>query len=312
MQCLYPASEAEWRKLRRPRINSTESAALFGYSPYQTAYELGVEKRLGVDRDIGNERTKWGNRLQGVIADAFEEEQGVRVERADHRYFMMDIARIGASVDYLIKDTFGDSREVARRFRELGPGVLEIKNVDKWVYTSEWLEGPPLHIEMQLQHQLAVTELKWGCIFALIGGNEPYLIIRDAAPQVAKNIVERVTQFWANFEAGILPDPMMPTDAKAMCELFGTATAGKVYDATGDRTLEDLAASYHSLREVAKKADEESETMKALILQCIGDNEKVANLKGFNLSAGAVGAAHIEYDRKPYRAFRLTQAKKRK
>jgi predicted phage-related endonuclease len=311
VQCLYPASEAEWRQLRRPRINSTESAALFGFSPYQTAYELGVEKRLGVDRGVENERTKWGQRLQGVIADAFEEEYGVRVERADHRYFAMDTARVGASVDYIIKDTLADTA-VAQNFDRLGPGVLEIKNVDKWVYAGEWQDGPPVHIEMQLQHQLAVTELKWGCIFALIGGNEPVLVVREFDPKVAERIVGRINSFWQAFEAGELPDPMMPADAKAMCELFGTATSGKVYDAAGDEALGKLAAAYHKLRKTATEADAESDATKARILEHIGDNERVANLKGFNLSATMVPGAHIEYDRKPYRSFRLTEAKRRK
>ena len=37
---LDPADEAEWLAMRRQDVTSTETAALFGLSPYTTAFEV--------------------------------------------------------------------------------------------------------------------------------------------------------------------------------------------------------------------------------------------------------------------------------
>ena len=44
MPLFHPANDTEWHRLRHRDVTSTEASALFGLSPYSTAYELAVQK----------------------------------------------------------------------------------------------------------------------------------------------------------------------------------------------------------------------------------------------------------------------------
>lgn len=312
MQVLYPKSEAEWHQLRRKHVGSTESPALFGYSPYLTAYELAVAKRENIALFRPNARTRWGQRLQGVIADAFEEEYGARVKRADHTYYAMDEARVGCTIDHIITETYSDVGELGRRLNELGPGILEIKNVDKWEFKEKWPDGEaPAHIELQVQHQMATTGMKWGCIFAFVGGNEVNLLYRDFEPKVGERIMTETTAFWTNLAAGKMPPPVMPEDAEIMRKLYRYATPEKVFDAKGDTDLEVLVQAYAGHRFGAKKLEEQAQVAHAHILEHIGDAERVVNCGNYSIWAGRVAEADIAYHREGYRGFKVTEKKRR-
>ena len=67
MKLIKAASREEWLDIRKKFVSSTETAALFGMSPYLTAYELGAVKRdptLADDGSLG-ERPRWGQRPPG-------------------------------------------------------------------------------------------------------------------------------------------------------------------------------------------------------------------------------------------------------
>lgn len=312
MQMTYPNSEAEWHALRRKNIGSTESPALFGYSPYMTAYELAVAKRENIALFRPDARTRWGQRLQGVIADAFEEEYGARVKRADHTYYSMDNVRAGCTIDHIITQAHDDTSELGRRLSELGNGILEIKNVDKWEFKEKWPDGEaPAHIEIQLQHQMAVTGMTWGCIFAFVGGNEVNLLYRDFEPKVGERIANASTAFWTNLEVGKMPPPVMPEDAEIMCKLYRYSTPAKVFDAKGDESLKALVEDYRESKQTAKDAEEFAHQRHAEILQHIGDAERVVNCGPYSIWAGQVAEADIAYHREGYRGFKVTEKKRK-
>ena len=66
-------TEAAWLKARQQDVTSTESAALFGMSPYTTHFELWHRKHSNTAPEFkSNERMKWGNRLEAAIARDFD------------------------------------------------------------------------------------------------------------------------------------------------------------------------------------------------------------------------------------------------
>ena len=203
---LYPKTREEWLKLRMDYVSSTESSALFGMNPYKTAFELAVIKKSpDVPEEYEqNERMTWGLRLQRAIAQGIAEDYGVKV-RAMSGYAALPEQRLGASFDFEViglKDDYtGESQMLRGLYQQHGTGVLEIKNVDQWVFKDEWhevddqLEAPP-HIEMQVQHQLHCIEREWAALGVLVGGNRQILIARMRDRDVGLAIKAKTAKFW--------------------------------------------------------------------------------------------------------------------
>lgn len=298
-ETIQAPDQKTWLEVRAKDITSTEISALFGISPWCTEFELWHRKRDGVVVEIEeNDRMKWGTRLQDSIAAGIAEDQKWTVRRMDE-YMRDPELRIGASFDYSIDGQM--------------PGLLEIKNVDSLIYKQGWivdgdtLEAPP-HIEIQVQHQLAVSGRAFAYIGALIGGNRVALIRREPDQEIIKAIKIKAAAFWKSIEAGIPPSPNFERDAEFIAKLYRYADPGKVYDAKNDNEISTLAKRYKELGDALNSCTTELDAIKAQLLTKIGSAEKVFG-ENFTITAGLVGPARVEYDRDGYRAFKINWKK---
>ena len=294
------SSKEEWLTTRMKDVTSSEVAALFGCNPYLTEFEMFHRKREGVVVQIvENERMRWGTRLQDAIALGIAEDNGWKVRRADE-YMRLPVFRMGSSFDFFIDDD----------------GILEVKNVDSLVYRDGWeidgnnIEAPP-HIELQVQHQLAVSGRKYAYIGALVGGNRVELLKRTPDEVVIGAIKAKVLQFWEDIADDKEPKPDWERDAKFISKLYSHAEPGKLLDIKGDVEFARLAEQYKAASAQIKSAEDVRDAFKAQILTRIGDAEKVTGEK-FTISAGIVGPAHVEYDREGYRSFKLSWKREKK
>ena len=279
-----------WLKNRAMDITSTEVSALFGISPYVTEYELWHRKKAGDIVEIeDNERMAWGRRLQDAIAAGIAEDRGVPYRRVDE-YMRLPDLRIGSSFDFLLEES----------------KILEIKNVDWLQYKEKWTDDEgPLHIEIQIQHQMLVMGADVAIIGVLVGGNEKHEIERHANPKIHEGIKKKVASFWKSIDENKPPEPNLKTDYSFINTLYGYAEPNKVVDAAGNEQLLRLAKTYKAAAALEKSAKEDKDVCKAQILQMIGDAEKVIG-DGYKISAGIVGETHISYVRKSYRDFRIS------
>jgi predicted phage-related endonuclease len=291
-------------------ITSTEIGALFNLSPYITAFELWNRKKEGIIVEIEeNERMTWGIRLQDKIAEGIAEDQKWQVRRMDE-YISIPELRIGASFDFSIESTQGETNEI-----EPWPkGLLEIKNVDSLQYKKGWIvDGDnieaPMHIELQCQHQLLVSKRAFLYIGVLIGGNKVVLVKRLPDPEIHKAILDKVSEFWKSIEANQPPSPDFARDAKFISKLYGYSEVGKVYSAEGDNEITTLAKRYKELGDAIKDCDKERDAIKSQLLMKIGDAEKVIGDQ-FSISAGIVGPTEVSYHREAYRLFKINWRKK--
>jgi putative phage-type endonuclease len=297
VEILKPQTEAEWLELRAGDVTSTESPALFGCSPYTTQFELVHRKR---ERQVvtlePNERVRWGSRLQDAIAIGIAEDNGWEVRRMSEYMRIPDI-RMGSSFDFAVGEE----------------GLLEVKNVDALAFRDGWLvegdsvEAPP-HIELQVQHQLAVSGRKWAAIGALVGGNRVVMIRREPDSSIVTSIRERVAKFWDDIAKGIEPSPNWTEDAGFIARLYSQAASGKVLDVRSDSDIAFLAAEYARLGEEEKTAKSQRDAVKAQLLMKIGDAEKAVG-DGFSISAGTVSGGPVSFERASYRNFRVTWKK---
>lgn len=292
-QTIIPKDKEEWLALRTKDITSTEVACLFNLSPYSTAYELWHRKK---DQSIvqinESERMKWGSRLESAIANGIAQDNNWVVEPMKC-YMRDDELRIGSSFDFAIGTD----------------GILEIKNVDSLAFRDGWtvddtgnIEAPP-HIELQVQHQLAVSGRSYAYIGALVGGNYVALIKREPDEKIIKSIKSKVKEFWESIDRNIQPTPNFERDAAFIKSLYQYAEPDKTIDAGTE--IENLAVTYRDLSRQIKDMDAKLEATKAEMLTLIGNAERV-NGSNFTISAGIVGETPIAYTRKAYRTFKVT------
>lgn len=333
MTIYHPTDRQGWLKLRHRHISSTESCALFGFSPYATAFEIGVEKRQPEPSEFeDNERMTWGRRLQDAISFGVAEDYGVLV-RPIIAYVTAEETKMGASFDYEITGTSDigmedtdleqnvavlNGKNVLRSmFLQHGPGILEIKNVDSLVWKNEWKETEgvgreaPEHIEIQLQHQLECLGYNWGVIGVLVGGNRTEMVIRERDREVGQAIRNKVDEFWSNLDKGILPPIELPADAAIIRKLYNYSEPGKIIDLQDNSVLHVACNYYNNLGKEIKTLEGERDSAMANIIQIIGDAERCL-AKGFTISATNVAETPISYTRKAYRMVRVTPKKEKK
>lgn len=304
IETVVPQSEKEWLELRTKNINSSEVAALFGFSPYSTAFELWHEKKEAkvIVREA-EEWTKWGQRLQDAIAAGIAEEQGWKIRKMTE-YMWDPVSRLGSSFDFSIEQ------------EPSALGLLEVKNVFGMIFKEQWLEAEdgsveaPPHIEIQVQHELLVSQRGFCYIGALIGGNKLELILRKADPEIQAAIIKKAAEFWKSIDDNIAPKPNFARDAEFIKKLYSHAEPGKII--TADEEVTRLTWAYKEGLEEEKSGKAKKDAAVAEILTRIGEAEKVVG-QGFTISAGLVGPAEIEaYTRKGYRLCKPNFSKVKK
>lgn len=282
---------------RRFFVGASEVAALFGLHPQITKFELWHIKAGNVPAaDLSdNDRVFWGNTLEPAVAVGVAELKGWRARKVRRYIKHPSVEGMGASLDY---EVIGDSR---------GAGVLEIKTVD-WLEFRHWPEGePPVHYQLQLQHQLAVTGRAWGAVGVLIGGNRLEVFEFDRHPGAIARIEAAVREFWQSIAINQPPKPDFQADLATITQLYADAS-GEPADMHEDNYLASLCADYAAAADQERQASKAKDAAKAEILTKIGSAPRVL-AAGFTISAGEVPGGRIEYDRKPYRAFRITPRK---
>lgn len=321
----YPKTRTDWLALRAMFVSSTESAALFGMSPYMTAFELWHQKHDNDTSSIDlNERMEWGLVMERTIAKMVALKYGVKVRNLN-AYVVHDEARMGASFDYEIigielpEGVDGQAPQpivdtvLQDLYNQHGAGILEIKNVDWSVFKEHWETGEtpsaPEHIEVQVQHQLECIDRQWTAIAALVGGNRLVMIPRLRDKEVGGALVNKINAFWLTVAGNMAPPPTLPEDAEFISKLYGYAEVGKLLDLRGNQAITALCEDYKAASEAASKAEENKKSAKAELLMAIGDAEK-ALVDGFKISASMVADAEIPaYTRKGYRNVRITKEK---
>ncbi len=307
--------ENTWLTARAMDITSTESPSLFGFGR-ETAFELACRKDGKTEsRFKPNERTEIGKEIEHAIAARASRMFGVTIKHKNE-YMRMHASRMGSSFDYEIvgvNNAVVDDNRLRLAFGSRGPGLLEVKNVDRWVFNNEWQTGEnceaPAHIEIQLQHQLEVCEYQWGVIVAFVGGNHIEIIIRLRDQAVGASIRHRVEQFWHKLGRGEYPPVTLPEDLEIIRLLNGYAEPGKVFDARQDDAVNDWLQAYIEASADEKRAKDRKDTAQAQLYQLIGDAERVVGADAV-ITCGMIAPCEIKaYTRKGYRNFRVTQKK---
>lgn len=268
---MTPEERNEWLEARKPNINSTDSSALFGLSPYKTLFSLWHEKKGNIEESFTpNERVILGQHLEDGIGEAFAEITGWPNEPFKD-YLKCSILRYGSSFDRLM--TSGPHKG----------SLLEIKLVDYLIFKDEWQwiaegigEAPP-HIEVQVQHQLMVSG-KDHCIILACVANELKWIYRKRDEEMINAIESEIADFWKSIEENREPSPNYAQDTSSLCRLYGkSADEEKTLTLEGEESenVDALLEQDKTWKSEIDKLTAMRQSLKAKIWETAGENGRI-------------------------------------
>jgi putative phage-type endonuclease len=253
---------ADWLEVRRQGIGSSDAAAAVGLSPYKSQLELWLEK-TGRDANLKKPDPKdtkepvyWGTLLEPIVAAGYTQQTGHRVRKINAVLQHPNYPFILANLD----------REVIGAHEAQ---ILECKTAGEFG-ARLWRDGVPDYVQIQVQHQLAVTGKKMADVAVLLCGQklEVHSIRRDE--ELIANLIRLEAAFW-NYVTGDTPPPADGSESaeRALRCLYPGTSA--TVDFQDDRRLSSIFADLVSLKASIKAQEEQAELLKQTLLQAMGD-----------------------------------------
>ena len=197
---------------RKKGIGGSDVAAILGFSPYKSPYQLWLDKTGRSERkESQNESAHFGNLLEDVVAKEFSRRAGVKVQRVtqqlfleEHPWALGNIDRAVINPDIAGNVRFKDGALTTDR-------LLECKTASEYMsklFGEEGSDQVPDYYLTQCLWYLLITGCKVIDLAVLIGGNKfrMYRIERD--DDLIESIFKQVKAFWFNHViADVPPDP---------------------------------------------------------------------------------------------------------
>ena len=210
-------TESEWLAGRKPNINSTDLAALFGLSQYRSRLELWMIKAGLVQDDfLDTPFTDWGRYLQAPVGIKICQDMDWQGEDMTGLYMLDPELKIGSSMDVLATCL------------KMGKGLLEIKVAEKLPPEMGWTENrAPIEYEFQIQGQLHSAHkenqgIEWGAIGYLAQRQKSGVLMRKYDAELGKLIDEEVYKFNLSIQENKPPAPDYTVDGPLLEKLRGS------------------------------------------------------------------------------------------
>ncbi|EMD9441682.1 YqaJ viral recombinase family protein [Burkholderia cepacia] len=258
-------SREDWLLVRKNGIGGSDAAAAVGLSPYRSPLELWLIK-TGLDANLpkpdANDTTEpvyWGTLLEPIVAASYTKQTGNRVRRVNAVLQHPTIPFMLANID---REVVGN-RDVQ---------LLECKTAGA-TGARLWRDGVPEYVQLQVQHQLAVTGRRAADVAVLLCGQklEVHRVIRDDA--LIARLIELEAAFWRYVEAETPPpaDGSESADRALRCLYPG---AGGTVDFTGDRSLSSTFADLVAVRAEIESRQTVESKLKQTIQQAMGEADR--------------------------------------
>ena len=250
----------QWLTVRQGGIGSSDAAAAVGLCPYKSQLELWMEKTgrtPAEDAPPGMDDPRyWGTLLEPYVAVAYS-------QQTDRKVRKVNAVLQHPSFPYMLANL---DREVVGC-----PDVqiLECKTAGEWG-SKLWRDGVPEYIQLQVQHQLAVTNQQAADVAVLLCGQrlEIHRIERDE--EVIARLMVLEARFWQYVTTDIEPPADGSESAgKALRQLY--PGGGNTLDFCENRELSDSFAELVALKDELEVRGKHAEQLKQTLQQAMGD-----------------------------------------
>jgi putative phage-type endonuclease len=259
----------QWLEVRKGGIGSSDAASAIGLNPYKSQLELWLEKTgragsSGEHQGMDDPRF-WGTLLEPYVAVAYQQKTNRKVRKLNAVLQHPTLPFMLANID---REVIG-SPDVQ---------ILECKTAGEFG-SRLWKEGVPEYIQLQVQHQLAVTGKAAADVAVLLCGQklEVHRIERD--DEIIARLMVLESHFWGFVESDTPPSADgSESAARALRHLYrGNDTT---LDFTGDVELSNTLDALAELDGELAAKEREAERLKQVIQQAMGDASKAAFANG--------------------------------
>lgn len=260
-------------------LGASEAGAVLGLDKYSSPMKVWRKHRGLPINDDGNEAADWGVLLEPVVRGKYALSRGVRVWVPTASYTLDGWLR--ATPDGLVEEPTWDAgligthqfdprephdgpdrltpqRDLIRQMIRAGSiGGLSVKTCSAYL-AEDWIGGPPAKYEVQARVEMAVVDMPWVDVVALIGGQKlvgPFRVERDA--KIERSILTRLRDFWTMVQDGREPT-VDDSDAWRLhvSEKLGTAPALEVVATEAQRDIVKRWRAARNSRKIAERVEE--------------------------------------------------------
>ncbi|WP_426345026.1 YqaJ viral recombinase family protein [Alcaligenes sp. HNGD-HTN06] len=256
-------SRDEWLEVRKHGIGSSDAAAAVGLNPYKSQLQLWMEK-TGRDADLPqpdpDDTTSpvyWGTLLEPIVAASYTKQTGRRVRKVNAVLQHPERPWMLANID----------REV------IGAGdvqILECKTAGEFG-ARLWKDGVPEYVQMQVQHQLAVTGKHAADVAVLICGQQLQVHRIQRDDDLIAKLMMLQERFW-HYVTSDTPPPVDGSDSAATAlQCLYPRDNGDRLDFSQDSQMSALFTDLQDARFQLDKYKKLEEQYKQKILQAMGN-----------------------------------------
>lgn len=258
-------SRDEWLDVRKGGIGSSDAAAAVGLNPYQSQLELWMIK-TGRDANLPKIDPKdetspmyWGSLLEPIVAAHYTKRTGNRVRRINSvlQHPDPDKQWMLANLDY----TVVGANDVQ---------ILECKTAGLWG-SKLWSEGVPEYVQLQVQHQLAVTNKASADVCVLICGQEIRIHRIERDDVLISRLIELERRFWNYVETNTPPPADGSDSAATALQCLYPHDQGNTLDLTDDTEMSSTFSDLVAVRSEIEVREKLEAQFKQKIQQRMGD-----------------------------------------
>ncbi|WP_449412076.1 YqaJ viral recombinase family nuclease [Pandoraea soli] len=253
----------DWLAVRKTGIGGSDAAAAVGLNPYKSMLELWLEK-TGRDAELEkpnpNDTTHpvfWGTLLEPIVAAAYSQQTGNRVRKVNAVLRHPTVPFMLANLD----------REVTGL---ADVQILECKTAGEFG-SRLWRDGVPEYVQLQVQHQLAVTGKQAAHVAVLLCGQklDVHRIERD--DELISRLVDLEGRFWQYVESDTPPPADGSDSADRALRCLFPRDAGSTVDFSDDRNLSSTFADLVTVRAEIESREQLESKLKQCLQQAMGD-----------------------------------------
>lgn len=254
----------QWLQVRKGGIGSSDAAAAVGLNPYQSQLELWMEKTgrapVAPPGDGGADDLSpmyWGSLLEPIVAAHYTRRTGHKVRRINAVLQHPEHPWMLANID----------REV------LGAPDVQLLECKTAGIQGAWLwrDGVPEYVQLQVQHQLAVTGKQAADVAVLLGGQELQIFRVERDEELIAQLITLEREFWGYVERDQEPPADGSESADRALRVLYPRDSGATLNFQHDLVMGAVFSDLLAVREVlATNAALESQ-LKQTIQQRMGE-----------------------------------------
>lgn len=258
----------DWLEVRKRGIGSSDAAAAVGLNPYKSQLELWLEKTgrddnlPKIDPHDEDSPTYWGNLLEPIVAAHYTRRTGNKVRRINavlqhpHPSLLWMLANID-------REVIGSDDVQILECKTAGINGARL-----------WKDGVPEYVQLQVQHQLAVTGKTTADVAVLLGGQELEIhrIQRDEA--LIARLIPLEQRFWRFVETDTPPPADGSESADLALRCLYPQDSGETLDFSQDLQLSATFADLVNVRQSLAELEKQEALFKQTLQQAIGEASK--------------------------------------